>query len=114
MDFGGDIRIGGSPSEPHVKLNFDATYKGNTKRSYSRFVIHNSNGQIIGSGVIQNKNVSDAFSAEALSCLQGLSFAKEMGFNFVMVEGDSRSTITKINQRKMGLESRPTSKISKI
>ncbi|MBA0792541.1 hypothetical protein Gohar_017034, partial [Gossypium harknessii] len=38
--------------------------------------------------------------SEALSCLQGLSFAKEMGFNFVMVEGDSRSTITKINQEK--------------
>ncbi|MBA0784524.1 hypothetical protein Gotri_028251 [Gossypium trilobum] len=64
------------------------------------FLDYDEKAMAAGSGVIQNKNVSDAFSAEALSCLQGLSFAKEMGFNFVMVEGDSRSTITKINQEK--------------
>ncbi|MBA0705916.1 hypothetical protein Golax_018065 [Gossypium laxum] len=72
MDLGGDIRIGGSPSEPHVKLNFDATYKGNTKRSYSRSPLMPT----------------------------GLIFCERNGINFVMVEGDSRSTITKINQEK--------------
>ncbi|KAK5772563.1 hypothetical protein PVK06_048852 [Gossypium arboreum] len=37
-------------------------------------------GLVMGSGSILNSNVADAFSAEALACLQALTFAKEMGW----------------------------------
>lgn len=49
----------------------------------------------MGNGSILNSNVADAFSVEALACLQSLTFVKEMGFSQVVVEGDSRMTIMK-------------------
>ncbi|KAH1080568.1 hypothetical protein J1N35_020329 [Gossypium stocksii] len=49
-------------------------------------------------GTVLNNFVSDPFAAEAIACLQALDFAFEMGFTHVQMEGDSRSTIVKINQ----------------
>ncbi|KAK8556615.1 hypothetical protein V6N12_003012 [Hibiscus sabdariffa] len=39
--------------------------------------------------------VRDAFMAEALSCLQAIMFARELGFTRVKFEGDSRTIIHK-------------------
>ncbi|KAK8670331.1 hypothetical protein V6N13_105087 [Hibiscus sabdariffa] len=39
--------------------------------------------------------VRDAFMAEALSCLQAVTIARELGFNRVVFEGDSRTVIQK-------------------
>lgn len=47
----------------------------------------------MGSGVQINKHVEHAFSVEALVCLQDLKFSSEMGFQNVVVEGDSITTI---------------------
>ncbi|KAH1032638.1 hypothetical protein J1N35_044812 [Gossypium stocksii] len=86
------------PQDPFVKVNFDAAFKGTLHQSYSGFIIRNSRGQVMGSGTIFNKFVSDSFTAEAIACLQALDFARDMGFTHVHVEGDSRTTIVKINQ----------------
>ncbi|MBA0602538.1 hypothetical protein Gorai_002717, partial [Gossypium raimondii] len=45
-------------------------------------------------------NIPDAFSAEALACVQALKFAREMGFTMIEVEGDSRTVISNINGAK--------------
>ncbi|MBA0784532.1 hypothetical protein Gotri_025410, partial [Gossypium trilobum] len=84
------------PSEKVViKINFDAAFKQNLHQSCSSFVIRNDLGPIMESGSILNSNVVDAFSAEALACLQALTFAKDTGFSQVVIEGDSRMTIMK-------------------
>ncbi|MBA0744821.1 hypothetical protein Gogos_007427, partial [Gossypium gossypioides] len=47
----------------------------------------------MGSGVVVNNHVADAFLAEALACLQALDFSIEMGFREVVMEGDSRTIV---------------------
>ncbi|MBA0816578.1 hypothetical protein Gohar_001226 [Gossypium harknessii] len=69
------------PERAVVKINFDATFKQNLHQSCSSFVIRNDLGLVMGSGLILNSNVADAFSSEALACLQTLTFAKEMGLS---------------------------------
>ncbi|MBA0784799.1 hypothetical protein Gotri_028031, partial [Gossypium trilobum] len=94
-----DPRANWNPlNENLVKLNFDVAYKGNSRTSCSGFVIGNSNGQIMGSGFKQNRNISYAFSAEALSCLQGLTFANDMGFSRLIVESDACTIISRIER----------------
>ncbi|MBA0875704.1 hypothetical protein Goshw_026339 [Gossypium schwendimanii] len=52
----------------------------------------------MGSGFKQNRNISYAFSAEALSCLQGLTFANDMGFSRLIVESDACTIISRIER----------------
>ncbi|KAL4280660.1 hypothetical protein GQ457_03G022750 [Hibiscus cannabinus] len=40
--------------------------------------------------------VADAFMAEAMACEQAVTFAIELGFRSVQVEGDSLSVIKKL------------------
>lgn len=68
------------PARDMVKVNFDAAFRQNQYLSCSGFVIQNYMGLIMGSGLIINTNVANAFSAEAMACLQAMSFAKDMGF----------------------------------
>ncbi|MBA0752194.1 hypothetical protein Gogos_001054 [Gossypium gossypioides] len=86
------------PQEPFVKVNFDAAFKATLHHSYSGFVIRNSRGSVMGSGTVLNKFVSDPFTAEAIACFQALNLSREMGFSHVQMEGDSQTTIVKINQ----------------
>ncbi|KAA3455432.1 reverse transcriptase [Gossypium australe] len=86
------------PQEPFVKVTFDVAFKATLHHSYSGFVIRNSRGLVMGSGTVLNKFVSDPFTAEAIACLQALNFSHEMCFSHVQMEGDSRTTIVKINQ----------------
>ncbi|MBA0722514.1 hypothetical protein Golax_003187, partial [Gossypium laxum] len=88
------------PQDSWVKLNFDAAYKIQTKRSCLGFIIRNERGKVMGSGVTLHGNILDAFLAEARTCYQGLFFAKETGFVKVEVEGDSKTVIEKINQER--------------
>ncbi|GMI81726.1 hypothetical protein HRI_001841900 [Hibiscus trionum] len=84
------------PQFPFVKLNFDASYSSASKKSWSGCVIRDSEAQILGSAFKTNTDVLSAFEAEALSALQGIKFAKDLGFSNLIVEGDSRSIIKKL------------------
>ncbi|KAH1122698.1 hypothetical protein J1N35_005858 [Gossypium stocksii] len=86
------------PQEPFVKVNFDVTFKLTLHQSCSGFVVRNSRGLVLGSGTVFHNFISDSFAAEAIAYLQALIFSQEIGFTHVQVEGDSRTTIAKINQ----------------
>ncbi|KAK8510277.1 hypothetical protein V6N13_103869 [Hibiscus sabdariffa] len=45
--------------------------------------------------------VADAFTAEALACETAVTFATDLGFRSVQVEGDSLSIIKKLNAATM-------------
>ncbi|KAL4334903.1 hypothetical protein GQ457_07G009690 [Hibiscus cannabinus] len=69
------------PSDPEVKINIDA----------------NSAGFVLGAAHRTNASVRTAFEAEAIAVCQGLQFGEEIGCRDVLVEGDSRSVMQKLN-----------------
>ncbi|MBA0688118.1 hypothetical protein Goari_005924 [Gossypium aridum] len=87
------------PDRRSVKVNFDAAFRQHLKQSSSGVVIRNNMGLVMGSGVVFHRHVADAFAAEALACLNAITFARDMGFMKVVVEGDSRTIIVKGQKR---------------
>ncbi|KAK8554031.1 hypothetical protein V6N13_072952 [Hibiscus sabdariffa] len=85
-----------APIENVIKLNFDAAYNAITKASTSGVICHNNSGFIMASCVYSHLHVADAFVAEALSCLQAVIFAKELGFTRLIIEGYSHIVIRKL------------------
>ncbi|KAH1073287.1 hypothetical protein J1N35_025615 [Gossypium stocksii] len=67
-------------------------------REMRELKMRNSKGLVLGSGTVLHNFISDSFAAEAIAYLQALIFSQDMGFTHVQVEGDSRTTIAKINQ----------------
>ncbi|MBA0715567.1 hypothetical protein Golax_014457, partial [Gossypium laxum] len=57
------------PTDPYVKVNFGAAFKEHRRQSRSGFVIRDMDGQIVGSGMVINPHIPDAFLAEALACV---------------------------------------------
>lgn len=84
------------PGDTFIEMNFDASFKMDTKFAGTGVIARYGNGRIMGACEIVNKGVSFPFAAEALACVQALSFARDMGFQNVILEGDSRTVINKI------------------
>ncbi|KAL4308866.1 hypothetical protein GQ457_01G015730 [Hibiscus cannabinus] len=92
-----DDAIGWRAPEPNViKFNFDATYDILSKKSVSGVIGRDHAGLIMASCIVPHLHVADTFVAEALACLQAVTFAKELGFRRVVVEGDSLTVIKKV------------------
>ncbi|MBA0771737.1 hypothetical protein Gotri_007217 [Gossypium trilobum] len=90
------------PDRSLVKVNFDAAFRQHLKQSSSGVVIRNNMGLVMGSGEVFHRHVADAFAAEALACLNAITFARDMGFMKGVVEGDSRTIIVKAQKRDRG------------
>ncbi|KAK9020488.1 hypothetical protein V6N11_010512 [Hibiscus sabdariffa] len=91
------VSIWQAPPEPIVKFNFDSTFNSLTGFVTSGDVGRNSQCLIMVACSFPHKNVADAFAAEAYACRQAVSFAKDLGFWRVIIEGDSLTIIKKIN-----------------
>ncbi|KAH1106130.1 hypothetical protein J1N35_009898 [Gossypium stocksii] len=83
-----------------LKVNFDAAFNRHTKESCSGIVICNSKAEVICSKTVMNFNISSAFVAEAVACLQALNLGLQLGLKNVEVEGDSHSVIQKLQEKK--------------
>ncbi|KAK5824516.1 hypothetical protein PVK06_019291 [Gossypium arboreum] len=59
------------PENPFVKINFDSAYKKDENRSCSGIVIKDSDGRVLGSRIVLNKNVLLVFEVDALVCVKG-------------------------------------------
>ncbi|KAK8484887.1 hypothetical protein V6N11_018309 [Hibiscus sabdariffa] len=77
------------PPSNVAKVNFDASYVGKKKKSWSGIIIRNGLGQILGSCSTIHHHV-------ALAHVSGLHFAFNMGFHSIIFEGDARSIIVKL------------------
>ncbi|KAK8989033.1 hypothetical protein V6N11_030401 [Hibiscus sabdariffa] len=86
-----------APSYPAIKFNFDSAFNQQSSFAISGAIGRNSEGLILAACAIPHSNVPDAFVAEALACQQAVQFAKDVGFSNVIIEGDSRTVIKKIN-----------------
>ncbi|MBA0639900.1 hypothetical protein Goklo_022898, partial [Gossypium klotzschianum] len=86
------------PDRRAVKVSFDAAFCQHLKQCSSGVVIRNNLGLVMGSGVVLYSHVADAFAAEALACLHAITFARDMRFRKVVVEGDSRTIVVKVQR----------------
>ncbi|KAH1031038.1 hypothetical protein J1N35_043212 [Gossypium stocksii] len=57
----------------------------------------NSEGHCVGACTYPMEDVVDAFVAEARACERAMVFVAKMGFKRILVEGDSLTTIKKLN-----------------
>lgn len=62
-------------------------------KTVSRIVVRNNMGLTMGSCTYPIKNVRDSTTTEAYACLHGIIFANELGFNDIVVEGDSLAVL---------------------
>ncbi|KAK8622840.1 hypothetical protein V6N13_117739 [Hibiscus sabdariffa] len=86
-----------APQEAVVKINFDSAFSYHSRSATSGIVARDNEGFILAACAFPHSNVSDAFVAEALACLQAVHFAKDMGFLNVTIEDDSLSVCKKLN-----------------
>ncbi|MBA0779503.1 hypothetical protein Gotri_003753, partial [Gossypium trilobum] len=89
-----------SSTNPYVKINFDVAFKVKSRQLRTNFVIKSAYGQVLGSGMMIDLHILDAFSVEALASIQSLQLALNMRFTMVEVEGDSRTVILRIMKEK--------------
>ncbi|KAH1129370.1 hypothetical protein J1N35_000748 [Gossypium stocksii] len=68
-----------------------------TRISYAAVPARNNKGVFLGACTYPFDDVVDAFKAEAQACERALIFAANMGFPRILVEGDSLTTIKKLN-----------------
>lgn len=64
-------------------------------RSCSRIVVRDSNGGILGSKIVINKNIHMAFAAEAIACVQAVTLGRDLVLTTVEIEGDALSVVKK-------------------
>ncbi|MBA0608657.1 hypothetical protein Godav_020849, partial [Gossypium davidsonii] len=75
----------------NLKINFDVAFNKQENTSCSRIMVRDSNGGVLGSKTVLNRNVPSAFAAEALACAQVVQMGLEIYLSTVEVEGDSLS-----------------------
>ncbi|MBA0866724.1 hypothetical protein Goshw_023724, partial [Gossypium schwendimanii] len=80
-----------------VKVNVDDGFILAHRKVCSEVIIRDEYGQILGACSWLTNQVSTVFAAEALAVACGLRFAYDMGFLLVMLDGDSKLVIDKIN-----------------
>ncbi|KAK8597361.1 hypothetical protein V6N13_001974 [Hibiscus sabdariffa] len=86
------------PPEGNItKFNFDASFNTDSHSSVSGIVARDSHGFIMAACTYPHSRIADAFIAEAVACEKVVSFAIELGFCSVLIEGDSLSVIKKLN-----------------
>ncbi|KAA3486627.1 reverse transcriptase [Gossypium australe] len=85
-----------SPDNDIIKINFDASFNRNTRRSISEIIARNKEGLTMAACTFPWENISDPVMAEARACLQAMIMAEEMGFQNICIEGDALTTIRKL------------------
>ncbi|MBA0846224.1 hypothetical protein Goarm_005784 [Gossypium armourianum] len=84
----------------NVKVNFDATFDKQHRKSYAGIIIRNSTGQDLKVKVYNNGYIPAMFASEALACVQAIRFGVESSFLRVEVEGGTLTIIKKIQSEK--------------
>ncbi|KAK8504397.1 hypothetical protein V6N12_032898 [Hibiscus sabdariffa] len=85
-----------APVENVIKCNFDSAYDVLSKESISGVICRDNVEFIMASAIFPHWHLADVSVAEALSCLQVIILAKDLGFAKVVIEGDSLTVIKKV------------------
>ncbi|XVF37305.1 hypothetical protein REPUB_Repub19eG0134700 [Reevesia pubescens] len=89
------------PTRDNVKINFDAAIFNERNAIGIGVVIRNSKGEVLALCSSKIQGISDPFVAECSALSEALTFAKEIGFNKVEVEGDSMLTVSTVKRTQV-------------
>lgn len=83
-----------------MKINFDASFSNHQKKASTGIVVRNNHGLVMGSYPCPLGKSDDSTMAEALACLQAVSFGEDLGFLNIIVEGDALRVLEKLKEAK--------------
>ncbi|KAA3483062.1 reverse transcriptase [Gossypium australe] len=89
-----------APAGMRLKINFDATFNRQRNESCSGLVIRNGKAEVLCSKTIINKNIPSVFATNALACYQAIDLGFQLGLWEVEIEGDARTVIRKLQEKK--------------
>ena len=89
------------PPETCVKVNFDEAVFAQEGQAGIGIIIRNAQGLVMATLSQKIPLPTSVEMVEVLAARRALVFAKELGFNRVILEGDSANTITSINEGHM-------------
>ncbi|KAK5772714.1 hypothetical protein PVK06_049008 [Gossypium arboreum] len=87
------------PTNPWVKINFGAAFNKDKNESCSGIVVRNARAEVIHAKVVFHKNIPLTFVAGAMVCVQAIQLELHQGLSKVVVEGDSRTVIRKLQKK---------------
>ncbi|KAL4334864.1 hypothetical protein GQ457_07G036340 [Hibiscus cannabinus] len=87
-----------SPPAPGIiKINFGTSFVSDKREAFTGIIARNSLGLIMAACILPLSAINDAFIAEAKACEAAITFAIELGFRSIQVEGDSLAVIKKLS-----------------
>ncbi|OMO56999.1 hypothetical protein COLO4_35519 [Corchorus olitorius] len=86
-----------APARGIYKINFDGGFQASSRLGGFGAVARDSEGKVLGAIAGPLLMVRDIFAVEALEALKAISWAKDMGFQDVALEGDALTIIRKLN-----------------
>lgn len=90
------LHIGLPPSAPLLKVNVDASWSASKRHGFVGIVIQDSMGQFMAAAMYAVQATSVA-SAEALALLCGCELAVVLGYHWVIIEFDSKDSISTLS-----------------
>ena len=92
-----------APPNGFVKINFDGANAESSRMSGVRVVIQDSEGVVLASCAEKLNQPFKAEDMEALAALKALSFAHELGFQNIVLEGDALNLIQALKAQEQNL-----------
>ncbi|XVF29293.1 hypothetical protein REPUB_Repub15cG0108600 [Reevesia pubescens] len=93
------------PPMNFVKVNFDVSLQEQQRCCGIGVVTRNHVGQIVAVGALRMEYVTTAFLAEAIAVMTALEFASDLGFHFIILEGDSLCVVKNLQVNEQNLSS---------
>ncbi|KAL4309161.1 hypothetical protein GQ457_01G028630 [Hibiscus cannabinus] len=91
-----EFSIHASPPLDVVNVNFDATFKPDSRVATSGVVVRDSLGEIVGTSFRSSGQVSHPFAVETYAIIHVIELVTDLGFIKTIFEGDSLSIIKKL------------------
>ncbi|MFQ6648233.1 hypothetical protein Gotur_021771 [Gossypium turneri] len=93
-----DMRPQGAPLtiKSQVKVNFDSSFQKLNNRAVFGIIVRNNRGFVMGSCTYPIENIRDPTITEAYACFHGVAFAEDLGFQYIILEGDSLTIVKKL------------------
>ncbi|OMO99660.1 hypothetical protein COLO4_13164 [Corchorus olitorius] len=85
-----------APPPGVYKVNFDGSFQSASKEGSYGAIARDYEGNVLGAIAGRLELVADSFQAECLAALKAITWAKDMGFNNIVLEGDALSIIRKV------------------
>ncbi|OMP04092.1 hypothetical protein COLO4_09952 [Corchorus olitorius] len=86
-----------APREGVIEVNFDGSFLASDHMASFGAVARDFEGAVMGSMAGNLKYIDSAFMAESLAALKAISWARDMGFTDIVLEGDALTIIKKAN-----------------